>query len=160
MFVNRVQQSIEGNGDAVVGLHHVNACATGPLGFPEIHHGREVQLGVDDLVSLRRRFKTRKDQRLANRPRQNLRDNFQRLAVALRWSVADNVDRVAMRPCLGKHLVQRVDGLRQVARDQEAALDELDVALEGAILVLPEAGAARGLPATAVSLAGTGSGSA
>ena len=56
--------------------------------------------------------------------------------------------------------------VRATARDEGLGLDvtqhgeEAYSRGEGAILVLPEAGAARGLPATAVSLAGTGSGSA
>ena len=41
-----------------------------------------------------------------------LHDGFHRRRVTVRPSVADNVDRVAMRPCWGKHLVQGVDRLR------------------------------------------------
>jgi Amt family ammonium transporter len=56
--------------------------------------------------------------------------------------------------------------VRATARDEGLGLDvtqhgeEAYSRGEGAILVLPEAGAARGLPVTGVSLAGTGSGSA
>ena len=56
--------------------------------------------------------------------------------------------------------------VRATARDEGLGLDvtqhgeEAYSRGEGAILVLPEAGAARGLPVAAASLAGTGSGSA
>jgi len=52
LFVNRVQQSLEGNRDPVVGLYHVDAGPVSPLRLPEIHHGRKVHVGVDDLVAL------------------------------------------------------------------------------------------------------------
>ena len=41
-----------------------------------------------------------------------LHDGFHRRRVTVRPGVADDVDRVAMRPCWGKHLVQGVDRLR------------------------------------------------
>ena len=71
---------------------------------------------------------------------------------------------------LGTFVILKVLALfgtvRATARDEGLGLDvtqhgeEAYSRGEGAILVLPEAGAARGLPVTAVSLAGTGSGSA
>src|SRR5262245_32679043 len=36
------------------------------MSFVDIHHGREIQLAIDDLVSLWSGFKTGKNQRLTN----------------------------------------------------------------------------------------------
>ena len=53
--------------DSVVGRHHVHASSSCALSFPEIHHRREVQVGIDDLVALTGKIEAGGDNRLALR---------------------------------------------------------------------------------------------
>ena len=65
LFVDRVQQALDGNRDSVVGLNHVHAGAVGLLRLPEIHHRREIHVAVDDFVALAGEIEARSHDRLA-----------------------------------------------------------------------------------------------
>src|SRR5439155_14555330 len=65
LLVDRVEQAVGGNDDAVFALHHVYAGAVLALRFPEIHHRGEVQVGVDDFVALAGEVEAGGDDRLA-----------------------------------------------------------------------------------------------
>src|SRR6185436_2887470 len=61
------EHSFEWNSHAVVGFHDVDletplACVS----LVDVHHRRKVELGIDDLVSLWRRFQTGENERLAD----------------------------------------------------------------------------------------------
>ena len=51
LVIDRVQQSLGGNGDPVVGGDHMNPGATGLLRLPEIHDRWEVQVAVHHFVA-------------------------------------------------------------------------------------------------------------
>ena len=51
-FVDRIEQPFGGNFDPIICPYHVDARATRPLRFPEIHHGRKVQIRVNYFIAL------------------------------------------------------------------------------------------------------------
>src|SRR6266550_2004144 len=51
-FVDCIQQSLDGDGNAVISLYHVDACTILPLRFPEIHDRGKIHVAVHDLVAL------------------------------------------------------------------------------------------------------------
>ena len=67
LFVDGVKQAIGGDGDAVIGFHHVNLSAVLALRFPEMHHGGKVHVAVNDLVALAGEVKTRSHHGLTSR---------------------------------------------------------------------------------------------
>src|SRR2546422_2202207 len=67
LFVNRSEKPLKRDCYAVIRSHSFNSDLPIPrMSFIDIHHRRKVQFRIDDFVSLGRRFKTGKDERLAN----------------------------------------------------------------------------------------------
>ena len=67
LFVDGIQQALGRDVDAVVGLDHVYLRAVLSLRFPEIHYRREVQIAVDNFVSLGAEIKAGGNHRLTCR---------------------------------------------------------------------------------------------
>jgi hypothetical protein len=67
LVVDRREQSLGIHVHRIVVRHHLHAGAPGALGFPEIHHRREVQVGVDDLVAAPAEIEAGRDHRFALR---------------------------------------------------------------------------------------------
>src|ERR1044072_9739726 len=66
-LVDRGEQSFEWNCHAVVRLNNIDLETPVPcVSLVDVHHGRKVELGIDDLVSLWRRFQTGENERLAD----------------------------------------------------------------------------------------------
>ena len=68
LFINRREHALERHSDPVVRLHGLDSqIAISGVRFVNIHHRREVQFGIDNLVSLWCWLETGEDERLADR---------------------------------------------------------------------------------------------